>query len=58
LNQVVQLWSYESASDRDQRRARLYDDPQFPAYLEKALPMIQSQENILLKPTSFSPTLI
>jgi hypothetical protein len=55
LNQVVQMWAYKDAADRDQRRAGLWADPAWQAFGEKALPMIQGQENRLLKPTRFSP---
>lgn len=55
LNQVVQLWAYENAADRDERRARLWADPAWQAFGEFALPLIQHQENRLLKPTAFSP---
>lgn len=55
LNQVVQIWAYRDAADRDARRAALWADPEWHAFGEKALPMIQHQENRLLKPTGFSP---
>lgn len=55
LNQVVQLWAYRDNADRDARRAALWADPRFVALGEKLLPMIQHQQNQLLRPTSFSP---
>jgi hypothetical protein len=55
LNQVVQVWAYRDAADRDARRAALWKDPAWLAFGEKALPLIQHQENRLLKPTAFSP---
>jgi hypothetical protein len=55
LNQVVQLWAYRDAADRDARRAALWADPDWNRIGEKLLPMIQTQENRLLKPTRFSP---
>ena len=55
LNQVVQAWAYEDAADRDRRRAALWADPEWQRLGALALPLIQHQENRLLKPTQFSP---
>jgi len=55
LNQVVQIWAYEDAADRDARRARLWADPAWVKFGEFALPLIQFQTNQLLKPAGFSP---
>ena len=55
LNQIVQLWAYEDAADRDRRRAALWKDPDWNKFGEFALPLIAHQENQLLRPTSFSP---
>ena len=55
LNQVIHLWSYESVEDRERRRASLYLDPRWNAFLEAALPLMMRQESRLLKPTRFSP---
>lgn len=57
LNQVVHLWSFESLEDRQQRRARMAQDPDWKAFLVKnaELAALQSQENKILLPTAFSP---
>jgi hypothetical protein len=55
LNQMIQIWAYENAVDRENRRAKMATDPAWLHYVERALPLIHRQENILLKPTSFSP---
>jgi len=55
LNQVVHLWGYADAADRDARRAALARDPGWQAFLDVALPLLVSQESRLLKPTAFSP---
>lgn len=55
LNQVVQVWAYQDAADRDARRSAMWADPAWLALGEKAMPLIQHQENRLLKPTAFSP---
>lgn len=55
LNQVVSLWGYESMTDRDERRSRLYADPAWLAFAPKVTPMIQKMESEILIPTRFSP---
>ena len=55
VNQMIQLWAYDDAADREQRRARLWADPVWTRFANTALPMIHRQENCLLKPTTFSP---
>jgi hypothetical protein len=55
LNQVVHLWGYADAADRDTRRAALARDQGWQAFLDVALPMLVSQESRLLMPTAFSP---
>jgi hypothetical protein len=53
LNQVVHLWAYDSPEDRERRRAVLLQDEGFKAYLAAALPLIQTMENRILKPSPF-----
>jgi len=55
LNQVVFMWGFESLDDRAQRRERMAQDPDWQRYLTKVTPLLLSQENRILKPTSFSP---
>jgi hypothetical protein len=57
LNQVVHLWGYVDAADRDTRRAALAGDPAWQTYLDEALPLLVGQESRLLKPTAFSPAI-
>ena len=57
LNQVVHLWGYADAQDRDLRRAALARDPEWQAFLAIALPLLVSQESRLLRPTDFSPAI-
>ena len=56
-NQVVHLWGYQSAADREQRRDALEKDPDWIAYRQKSAASgnVQHQENKLLKSVSFSP---
>jgi hypothetical protein len=55
LNQVVHLWGYADAADRDTRRAALARDPGWQAFLDMAMPLLVNQESRLLTPTAFSP---
>jgi hypothetical protein len=41
--------------DRERRRAALYLDARWTAFLDAALPLMLRQESRLLKPTRFSP---
>lgn len=49
-NQVVHLWGYESFEDRETRRAELFRNPDWMAYIRAAAPLIDRQENRILKP--------
>lgn len=55
LNQVITMWSYESMAERDELRAKLYSDPAWIAFGPKTVDFIQTMENMILKPTHFSP---
>jgi hypothetical protein len=55
LNQVVHMWRFESLDDRARRRAALSGDPEWQAFVSKALELIEKQENRILLPTRFSP---
>lgn len=55
LNKVVHIWGYDDLDDRMARRAALAAHPDWPTYLEVALPLIVAQENRVLIPAPFSP---
>ena len=55
LNQLVHMWGYESHVDRNERRAKLYADPHWQAFVPKTAKFIDRMENKILVPTSFSP---
>jgi hypothetical protein len=55
LNQVVFMWGFDSLDDRAARRARMAQDPAWQRYVEKVIAIVVNQENVLLKPTDFSP---
>lgn len=55
LNLVVHQWAYENYTDREQRRAKLYADPDWMAYLGKSreLALIHKQETCVFTPAPF-----
>ena len=55
LNQVIQLWGYDSYAERERRRAILATDPDWLAYLRTSPQVILRQESRVLLPASFSP---
>lgn len=55
LNTVVHLWAYINLDDRIERRNSLAANPKWQEFLATVLPLMQSQESLLLRPTGFSP---
>jgi hypothetical protein len=55
LSTYTSLWGYASYAEREQRRARLQADDRWKAFLDKIQPLIHTQQNRILVPTSFSP---
>ena len=55
VNQVVHLWAYDSFEERLKRRAALFADPTWLAYIPKIVGMLVTQESKILNPARFSP---
>jgi hypothetical protein len=55
LSTYTHIWAYDSYAEREERRARLQADDQWKAFLAKIQPLIHTQQNRILVPTSFSP---
>ena len=55
VNQVVHLWAYDSFEERLKRRAALFADPTWLAYIPKVVGMLVTQESKILNPARFSP---
>lgn len=53
LNQVIHLWGYRSAADREAKRAAMLADPAWQAYVKKVRPLIITQETKLIVPAPF-----
>ena len=56
-NEYTHIWVYEDAADRERRRARMWSDPEWIAYIERSsmLGALESQHNKLVKPVDFFP---
>lgn len=55
LNQVIHLWSYESLQDRQLRREKLMQNPQWQKYLPMVTSLVTTQSSQILTPAAFSP---
>lgn len=57
LNTLLHLWTYDSAADREQKRAAMMKDPAWQKYLtaNKDNGYIVAQRNTLMTPVSFAP---
>ena len=56
LSSIVQLWGYDSLEERARRRAELQADAGLEgASWPRLTPLIHTQRNRILIPTSFSP---
>jgi NIPSNAP len=55
LSTYTHMWTYESFAEREERRARLAADQRWQEFLPKILPLIHTQRNRIMVPTSYSP---
>ncbi len=57
LNTFTHIWVYESAVDREQKRAAMAKDPDWAVFLAENVKAgnIIAQENTLMIPTAWSP---
>ena len=55
LSTYTTLWRYDSYADREERRALLQADGRWQDFLAKVQPLMHTQQNRILVPTSFSP---
>ena len=55
LSTYTSLWRYDDYAEREQRRARLQADERWRGFLARIQPLIHTQQNRILVPTSFSP---
>lgn len=55
VNQIMMMFGYADAGERERRRAALYKDPAFAAYLKKARELIERQDVRLLVAAPCNP---
>ena len=56
LNRVVHVWAFESLDQRREARERWWRDPEWiDGYLPKALPLVESQDSVIMSAAAFSP---
>ncbi len=54
LSTYTSMWRYDSFAEREERRDALQRRPEWKAFLAKITPLIHTQQNRILTPTSFS----
>ena len=55
LSTYTTIWRYDSYAEREEKRALLQADPRWQEFLAKVQPLMHTQQNRILVPTSFSP---
>ena len=55
LNEAVHLWVYKDLNERAAARAKALGDPEWQAFLGRALPLLQDMKSVVLVPTTVSP---
>ncbi len=55
LNEAVHLWVYKDLNERAAARAKALGDPDWQAFLGKALPLLVTMQSTVLIPTPVSP---
>jgi hypothetical protein len=55
VSTYTHIWAYDDYAERERRRAELQADDQWRDFLAKIQPLIHTQQNRILIPTSFSP---
>ena len=55
LSTYTSLWGYDSHAERESRRAALQARDDWQQFLARIQPLIHTQQNRILVPTSFSP---
>ena len=57
INELVHLWVFDDAADRERKRAAMMSDPEWQTYLKLAdeAGFLVDQRNSLMVPASFAP---
>jgi len=49
------MWVYRDLNDRAAARAKMAQEPEWQAFLAKAMPLLANMQSIVLIPAAFSP---
>lgn len=55
VNEIIMMFAYEDAAERQRRRDQLFQDPAFQTYLQKVRPLLRHQDVRLLVPSKCNP---
>ncbi len=55
VSTYTSMWRYDSFAQREERRAALLARDDWKSFMTKIQPLIHTQQNRILTPTSFSP---
>lgn len=55
VNEVVHMWRFADAGERERRRAAMEADPDWQVFRRKTSHFVQSMRSRILRPTAFSP---
>ena len=55
LSTYTSMWGYASYAEREERRAQLQADERWKDFLARLQPLLHTQQNRILIPTTFSP---
>jgi hypothetical protein len=55
INEIIMMFGYENAGERERRRALLFQDPAFQAFVAKARDLMTEQTVRMLVPAPFNP---
>ena len=53
LNEVIHMWGYDSLDERLEKRAKLFEQPEWKEFIPKVRPLMETQESKLLIPAPF-----
>ena len=55
MNQMIHIWRFQDEAERKAHWAAMYGDPDFMAFASRLRPLLQSQENRLMRHAPWGP---
>ncbi len=49
INEIYHLWRYDTLEERAQKRKALFEDPQWLEFVREIAPLVEMQENVMLR---------